>query len=83
MPSEKSMRASLRKAGYNRAVISAARTAVTAARRAIAAGDTEEARTAQSNAASALDQAAKRGVVHRNNAARRKSRLARKLQALG
>ncbi len=55
---------------------SSARTAVRRARSAIAAGG-DEANTAVAEAASALDRAAKRGAIHRNTAARSRSRLAK------
>ena len=77
MPSEKSARVSLRKARNNRNVRSAIKTHITAARRAASAGSVEEAETATLKATSVLDRAAKQGVIHRNNAARRKSRLAK------
>lgn len=57
-----------------------ARTAVNQARTAFSenAPDTKE---AVLKAISALDQAAERGVVHKNNAARRKGRLMKRLAA--
>jgi small subunit ribosomal protein S20 len=48
---------------------------------AIAAGDTEAAPEAVRTALSNLDQAAQKGVIHANAAARRKSRLALKYNA--
>lgn len=80
MPSEKSLRVERRKAARNTARRGAARSAVNTARRAIASGDVEEAQGALSSAASALDKAAKDRVIHRNNAARRKARLAARWQ---
>jgi small subunit ribosomal protein S20 len=50
------------------------------ARSLIEAGRLEEAREAVRVAVGALDKAAEKGIIHKNNAARRKSRLA---QALG
>ena len=79
MPSEKSARVALKKAGYNRQVRSAANTVVAATRRTIAAGDPEQGVAAVQRAAAALDRAANAGVIHKNNASRRKSRLARSL----
>ncbi|MSQ22059.1 MAG: 30S ribosomal protein S20 [Dehalococcoidia bacterium] len=81
MPSEKSARVALKKAGYNRQVKSATNTVVAATRRTIVAGDQEQSVAAVRRAASALDRAANGGVIHKNNASRRKSRLARSLQA--
>jgi len=48
----------------------------------IAAGDLEEAREAVHAAVSALDKAAQKGVIHKNKAARRKSRLMKQLNQL-
>ncbi len=42
----------------------------------------KSAEEAVQQAISALDKAAEKGVIHKNNAARRKSRLMRKLAAL-
>ena len=49
------------------------------ARTLIEAGNLDEARGAVRVAISALDKAAEKGIIHRNNAARRKSRLAQAL----
>ena len=62
----------------NRNVRGAARTAVNQARAAFNAGDPET-KEAVLKAISALDKAAEKGVIHKNNAARRKSRLMKKL----
>ncbi|MBI2172408.1 MAG: 30S ribosomal protein S20 [Chloroflexi bacterium] len=83
MPSQKSHRVAQRKALQNRPRRSAARTAVTAARKAIAEGNPDIAKAAFAHAASALDRAAKTGAVHANNASRRKSRLAQQLGSIG
>jgi small subunit ribosomal protein S20 len=45
-------------------------------------GDPEQAREAVRAAASALDKAAEKGIIHKNNAARRKSRLMRQLNQI-
>lgn len=74
----KRIKVSAKKHQRNVAVKSATRTYVKKARTAIAqnAGEALEDVTA---AISALDRAAKKGVIHRNNAARRKSRLMKRL----
>lgn len=46
------------------------------------AGDAEAAQTALQAAQKAIDKAAQRGVLHKNNAARRKSDLAQQVRAL-
>ncbi len=63
----------------NRLFTGRARTYVKQARTTISEGTPEEARTATMAAISALDKAAERGVIHKNNAARRKARLMRHL----
>jgi len=64
---------------HNRSVKSLVKTQITKARQAIAVD--ENAEEAVRAAASELDRAAKKGVIHRNNAARRKSRLMKQLNA--
>ncbi|MBA3532927.1 MAG: 30S ribosomal protein S20 [Ardenticatenales bacterium] len=59
----------------NRRYISGSRTAVKKARTALASGNASTAETAVQSACAALDVAASKGVIHANNAARRKSRL--------
>ncbi|HEY59436.1 MAG TPA: 30S ribosomal protein S20 [Anaerolineae bacterium] len=59
-----------------------ARTFVKRARLAISAGDKENAQEAVKVAISALDKAAEKGVLHKNNASRRKSRLMKGLASL-
>ncbi len=82
MPAEKTARSSLRKRIRNRSVRSSTRTTITVALNLIDGGDQAQAETAVSRAQTALDKAAKRGVLHPNNAARRKSRLMKRLNAL-
>ena len=66
----------------NRPYKSAARTFVRRAETAIAGGDQAAATTAVTDAIKMLDRVASKGVVHKNNAARRKSRLMAKLNRL-
>ncbi len=63
----------------NRMVKSIVKTQITKARQAIASGNRAE--EAVRAAVSELDRAAKKGVLHPNNAARRKSRLMKQLNA--
>ena len=63
----------------NRLFISRTRTYVKQARSTIEEGAPEDARTATMAAISELDKAAEKGIIHKNNAARRKSRLMRHL----
>lgn len=62
----------------NRNVRGAARTAVNQARAAFSEGNPET-KEAVLKAISTLDKAAEKGVIHKNNAARRKGRLMKKL----
>src|SRR5512143_2423022 len=64
----------------NRNMRGAARTAVSQARAAVEANEPET-KEAILKAISALDKAAEKGVIHKNNAARRKGRLMKKLAA--
>jgi small subunit ribosomal protein S20 len=66
----------------NRIFRGRARTYVKKARLAIDAGTVEEARSATMEAVSALDKAAEKGVLHKNNASRRKGRLMKQLAQL-
>ena len=66
----------------NRIYKGRARTQIKKARYAIEAGEMEAAHEATKQAISALDKAAEKGILHKNNAARRKSRLMRQLAAL-
>ncbi len=71
----KRMRSSERKAAYRGVVRVSTRTYVKKARSLIAAGKFDQAAEAVREAESALDKAAEKGVIHKNNASRRKSRL--------
>ncbi len=77
---EKRMRQEQKRRLHNRSIKSLVRTQITKARNAIAAGD-DSSEEAVRQAVSELDRAAKKGVIHRNNAARRKSRLMKRLNA--
>ena len=63
----------------NRPYRTAARTFVKKAEAAIRAGDQTVAQAAVVDAISMLDRVASKGIIHKNNAARRKSRLMAKL----
>lgn len=61
---------------------SALRTAVKSADQALASSDVEAAKVALINASKKLDKAVTKGLIHKNAASRKKSRLAKKLNAL-
>ena len=66
----------------NRVYAGRARTFIKKARLAIEDNDVENAAEATRLAISALDKAAEKGTIHKNNAARRKSRLMKHLAEL-
>ena len=66
----------------NKAVKSELKTVVRAAREAVAAGDKEKATAALRVATRKLDMAVSKGVIHRNQAANRKSAIAKQVAAL-
>ncbi|HTX80304.1 MAG TPA: 30S ribosomal protein S20 [Longilinea sp.] len=67
---------------HNRVYRGSARTFVQKARVAVEGGDPEVAKKATLEAILTLDRAAQKGIIHKNNAARRKSRLMKHLAAL-
>jgi small subunit ribosomal protein S20 len=77
------MRQNVKQRARNKAVRSRTKTYVKMANAALEASDTEAAAEAVHQAAIELDRAAIKGVIHPNNAARRKSRLMRKLNQTG
>jgi small subunit ribosomal protein S20 len=72
---KKQARAGARRSVRNRAVRSEVKTLIVKARKSLSAGSGESVL----DAVRALDRAASKGTLHRNNAARRKARLARQL----
>jgi small subunit ribosomal protein S20 len=66
----------------NKAVKSELKTHVRKVREALAAGDKDAAATALKTAGRKLDKAASKGVIHANQAANRKSKLAKQVSAL-
>jgi small subunit ribosomal protein S20 len=77
----KRIRSNEHKRVRNKIVRTGVRTEVRAAREAQEGTDAEAARKATLAAVSALDKAANKGVIHKRNAARRKSRLMKKIAA--
>ncbi len=75
----KQIRIAERKHARNRPVRTGLKTYVGKARRAIDTGDTTASAAAVVTAISELDKAASKGIIHPNNAARRKSRLMARL----
>ncbi len=76
---QKQMRVAGRKRLRNKSIRSLSKTNITKAEKLISSGEMEEATKAVLAAISSLDRAAEKRVIHPNNAARRKSRLMKKL----
>ena len=66
----------------NKAVKSELKTAIRATRTAVVAGDKDAAAAALLVAGKKLDKAASKGVIHKNQAANRKSAIAKQVAAL-
>jgi small subunit ribosomal protein S20 len=78
---KKRLRQNVGRRARNRAAKSMIRTHVKQVREAIAAGKTAEADAALKVAVKRIDQTAAKGIIHRNAAARTKSRLSAALKA--
>ncbi len=78
----KRIRTNLKATERNRAYKSELRTFVRKTRAAIEAGDKAAATEALQTASRKLDKAVSKGVIHKNQAANRKSKLAKKIAAL-
>ncbi len=66
----------------NKAVKSALKTSIRKFRETAAAGNADEAKDAAVDAARALDKAASKGVIHKNQAANRKSAIHKQVASL-
>ena len=72
----------MKRAQRNRSARTETRTIVGRANRSLASGDAEAARPAVMSAVRMLDRAVRKGILHKNNVARRKSRMMSKLGRL-
>ena len=77
--SQKQVRVTVRRRAGNKSIRSLCKTNITKAERLIFLGELEAAKETVVTAIRSLDKAAEKGVVHPNNAARRKARLMKKL----
>ena len=66
----------------NKSVKSALKTSIRKFRAAAEAGDAEQAKALAADASKQLDKAASKGVIHKNQAANRKSAIAKKAASL-
>jgi small subunit ribosomal protein S20 len=78
----KRARQSTERNAHNASLRSRARTAVKSVRKAIAAGDKAAALDSLGKASSVIDSIADKNVIHKNTAARNKSRLAHAIKAM-
>lgn len=78
----KRIRQSEKRRVRNAAVRSTVRTSVKGTRAAIESGQADQARATLLRTIQVLDKAVTKGVIHKNTAARKKSRLTRQLNAL-
>ncbi|MFZ5352906.1 MAG: 30S ribosomal protein S20 [Bacillota bacterium] len=65
----------------NKMIISSLKTSIRKYEESIKAGNFEEAKTLYNNVVKLIDKAAAKGTLHKNTAARKKSRLSKKLKA--
>ncbi|MGL5245147.1 MAG: 30S ribosomal protein S20 [Sarcina sp.] len=79
---KKRIKVTEKKTAQNKMVKSALKTAIKKFEVAVTANNKEEATVAFKGAVKALDMSTTKGVVHKNMAARKKSRLAAKLNAM-
>ena len=82
MPAKKTGRQQVRRSRRNRSVKTETRTIIGRANRSLDAGDPEAAQPAVALAIRTLDRAVSKGILHKNNAARRKSRMVAKLSRI-
>lgn len=79
---KKRIKITAKKTLRNKIIKSSTKTAIKKFVVAMTGGDKDVAKAAFHNAARAVDKAASKGVIHRNNASRKISRMAKKLNAL-
>jgi small subunit ribosomal protein S20 len=78
---KKEMRKTQRRTEVNKGLRSRAKTMITKTENQLAAGEIDDARKTMVTAVSTLDNAAGKKIIHPNNAARRKSRLMKKVNS--
>lgn len=82
MPAKKAHNQSEKRHRRNVSARTATRSAINKALRSVDGGDVPIAQTTVHGAISAIDQAVRKGIMPKNSAARRKSRISRRLNAL-
>ncbi len=76
MPAKKTHKQSVKRNERNHSILSNTRSTVANARKDLSSGDKEAAQASVKLAMRVLDRAVQKGILHKNNASRRKSRLA-------
>ena len=79
---KKRARQAVKRRGHNASLRSLVRTVIKKVLAAIEAGDADKAREAYAEAVPVIDRMASKGILHKNKAARHKSRLNAKVKAL-
>ena len=82
MPAKKAGRQQVKRAVRTRGDRTETRSAMARALRSVESGDVAEAETAVRDALVTLDRAVQKGILHKNNADRRKSRMAIRLNKM-
>ncbi len=79
---KKRARQAVKRRGHNASLRSLVRTVIKRVNAAIEAGDAEQAKAAYGEAVPVIDRMADKGIIHKNKAARHKSRLNEQIKAL-
>lgn len=82
MPAQKAGRQSIKNSRRNGSVRTATRSSIGKALRSVEAGDVDAAASSVKDAIRSIDLAVRKGLMHRNAAARRKSRISVRLNKL-
>ena len=82
MPAKKAGRQQVKRAVRTRGDRTETRSAMAKALRSVESGDAAEAETAVHDALATLDRAVQKGILHKNNVNRRKSRMAAQLNKM-
>lgn len=80
--SERSVKTDASRRAQNFAVKSSVKTATRKVADSVTAGKAEDAKALLTKASSVIDKAVVKGVIHKNAAARKKSRMAKKINAM-
>ncbi len=79
---KKRARQAVKRRGHNASLRSLVRTVIKRVNAAIEAGDAEQAKAAYGEAVPVIDRMADKGIIHKNKAARHKSRLNEQIKGL-